>query len=175
MLIVTNNESHWRDMAQQLKEKEILFYPETREEFNELRNLCHFAFCHKEECVVESISKIRKIISKLPENFSCIIKYQITEGEGDAFANGVLFFKFYEKFLINNSELKLIVYFEYGCQCTCEDCFKNKMNQLKVATVYCAEKEIPFYCWSEDLHFFVEDWQDLSKPVRNELSIDLLK
>ena len=174
VFIVTNNENHWSDMTNILKEKAIPFYPEKIEDFNKLRNYCNFDHCIKKECSTKARNEIKKIISKLPKKFSCIIRFQITEG--DVLEKGILFSKFYEDFLIDNPEVKLVVYFNYGDSCICDHCIEIREYQQKLAIDYCAEKGITFYYWSaKGSHFFVKDRSEfLSVKNRKELSIDML-
>ena len=67
VFIVTNNENHWSDMTNILKEKAIPFYPEKIEDFNKLRNYCNFDHCIKKECSTKARNEIKKIISKYSE------------------------------------------------------------------------------------------------------------
>lgn len=174
VFIVTNDEYHWRDMSNALKEKGISIYPETEDEFNNLRCCCESYFHSSQEYAKEAETEIKKIISQLPKNYFCLIRFQITEG--DFFEKGILFFDFFEKFLINNPEIKLVVYFEYGGNCTCDDCLRQRKKQQEKALHYCNEKEIPFYYWEHKKpHFFVKKKEEfLTVEERKELSIDML-
>jgi hypothetical protein len=174
VFIVTNDEEHWRGVSDSLKEKGISFYPETKEDFDKLRSYCHLAFGSTQEQTTKGEAEIKKIISKFPKKYSCIIRFQITEG--DVLERGILFSSFYEKFLINYPEVEVIAYVDYGGGCICGGCILKKKAQETKALDYCTKKGISFYYWAaRGPHFFVKDKHEfLTVGGRKELSIDML-